>query len=67
MMALRNHRKMSLLTEVEILGAGFLQRCRAYGATEYPEEIIGDKISEPLLSACCEFKDGNLWVCVILL
>ena len=23
---------MSLLTELEILGAGFLQRCRAYGA-----------------------------------
>ena len=35
--------KMSLLTELEILGAGFLQRWRAYGAGEYPEGILGDK------------------------
>ena len=30
-------KKMSLLTELEILDAGFLQRWRAYGAAEYPE------------------------------
>jgi len=35
---------MSLLTELEILGAGFLQRCRAYGAGEYPE---GNYVIQP--------------------
>ena len=35
MVAVRKHRKMSLLTELEILSAGFLQRWRAYGAGEY--------------------------------
>ncbi len=35
MVAVRKHRKMSLLTELEILGAGFLQRWRAYGAANY--------------------------------
>lgn len=34
MVAVRKRRKMSLLTELEILGDGFLQRCRAYGALE---------------------------------
>jgi hypothetical protein len=36
---------MSLLTEFEILGAGFLQRWRAYGVAEYPVGILGDKDS----------------------
>ena len=58
---------MSLLTELEILGAGFLQRWRAYGAAEYPEGIIGDKMSEPLFAARCEFKYGNLRIRVIFL
>ena len=39
MVAVRKHPKMSLLTELEILGAGFLQRWRAYGAGEDPEGI----------------------------
>ena len=58
---------MSLLTELEILGAGFLQRCRAYGAAKYPEGIIGDKMSKPLLAARCEFEYGNLRIRVIFL
>jgi hypothetical protein len=37
--------KMSLLTELEILGDGFLQRCRAYGAGKYPVGILGDEDS----------------------
>ncbi len=32
---------MSLLTELEILGAGFLQRWRAYGASENSPTIYG--------------------------
>jgi hypothetical protein len=33
--------KMSLLTELEILGAGFLQRWRAYGAVDAMDEVGG--------------------------
>jgi len=33
--------KMSLLTKLEILGDGFLQRCRAYGAAENSPAIYG--------------------------
>jgi hypothetical protein len=33
-------KEMSLLTELEILGAGLLQRWRAYGAAEYSAELI---------------------------
>jgi hypothetical protein len=33
--------KMSLLTELEILGDGFLQRWRAYGASENSPAIYG--------------------------
>jgi hypothetical protein len=32
---------MSLLTELEILGAGFLQRWRAYGASDAMDEVGG--------------------------
>ena len=32
---------MSLLTELEILGAGFLQRWRAYGAADAMDEVGG--------------------------
>jgi hypothetical protein len=32
-------KKMSLLTELEILGAGFLQRWRAYGAADAMSEV----------------------------
>ena len=32
---------MSLLTELEILGAGFLQRWRAYGAADAMNEVGG--------------------------
>jgi hypothetical protein len=32
MVAVRKDREMSLLTELCWMGAGFLQRCRAYGA-----------------------------------
>jgi len=38
-LAERKHRKMSLLTELEILRDVFLQRWRAYGASEYPAVI----------------------------
>jgi hypothetical protein len=31
---------MSLLTELEILGAGFLQRLRAYGAADEMDERV---------------------------
>lgn len=37
----RHRRKMSLLTELEILGAGFLQRWRAYGTAEAMDECGG--------------------------
>jgi len=33
--------KMALLTELEILGAGFLQRWRAYGAADAMGEVGG--------------------------
>ena len=33
--------KRSLLTELEILGAGFLQRWRAYGAADAMDEVGG--------------------------
>ena len=38
MVTVRKHRKMSLLMELEILGAGFLQRWRAYGAGKSRED-----------------------------
>jgi hypothetical protein len=39
MVAVRKHGKMSLLTELEILGAGFLQRWRAYGISDAMDEV----------------------------
>ena len=42
MVAVRKH----VLTELEILGAGFLQRWRAYGASDAMDERGGHKINE---------------------
>jgi hypothetical protein len=49
--------KMSLLTELEILGAGFLQRCRAYGAADEMNEVGGHKLLERALQSSEQFMN----------